>query len=32
MLETADNYNDDGTSLVLNRAKMAPLARFVIEP
>ncbi len=32
VLETADNYNFDGVNLVLNRAKMAPLARFVIEP
>jgi len=27
--ETTDNYNFDGTNLVLNKAKMAPLARFV---
>jgi copper homeostasis protein (lipoprotein) len=32
VLETADNYNYDGINLVLNRARMAPLARFVIEP
>ncbi|MBC6490547.1 copper resistance protein NlpE N-terminal domain-containing protein [Flavihumibacter stibioxidans] len=28
VLEMADNYNLDGDKLVLNRAKMAPLARF----
>ena len=28
-LETVDNYNFDGKNLVLNRAKVAPLARFV---
>ena len=27
-LQTADNYNVDGDRLVLNRARMAPLARF----
>jgi heat shock protein HslJ len=27
--ETTDNYNFDGTNLVLNKARMAPLARFV---
>jgi heat shock protein HslJ len=27
-LETADNYNVTGDNLILNRAKMAPLARF----
>jgi heat shock protein HslJ len=32
IFEMADNYNYDGTHLVLNRAKMAPLARFAIEP
>jgi len=31
VLETTDNYNYDGTNLVLNRARMAPHARFVIE-
>jgi len=31
VLETTDNYNYDGTNLVLNRARMAPLARFIIE-
>ena len=28
--ETADNYNFDGTYLILNKAKMAPLARFIV--
>lgn len=28
VLEMADNYNLDGDKLVLNRARMAPLARF----
>jgi heat shock protein HslJ len=28
VLEVADNYNLDGNKLVLNRARMAPLARF----
>jgi heat shock protein HslJ len=28
VLETADNYNLIGDTLVLNRARMAPLARF----
>ncbi|GHT78859.1 hypothetical protein AGMMS50262_21930 [Bacteroidia bacterium] len=28
VLETADNYNLNGDKLVLNRARMAPLARF----
>lgn len=28
ILETVDNYNLSDTSLVLNRAKMAPMARF----
>jgi copper homeostasis protein (lipoprotein) len=32
VLETTDNYNYDGKNLVLNRARMAPLARFIIEP
>jgi Heat shock protein len=32
VLETVDNYNYiDGNKLVLNRARMAPLARFEIE-
>lgn len=31
VLQSADNYSFDGTNLVLNRARMAPLARFVIE-
>lgn len=31
VLQSADNYWFDGTNLVLNRARMAPLARFVIE-
>ncbi len=28
VIETADNYNFDGKTFVLNKAKMAPLARF----
>jgi heat shock protein HslJ len=28
VLEMADNYNLDGDKLVLNKARMAPLARF----
>lgn len=28
LLKTADNYNLNGNRLVLNRARMAPLARF----
>jgi heat shock protein HslJ len=28
VLETADNYNINGDTLVLNRARMAPLVRF----
>lgn len=28
VLETADNYNHSGDKLVLNKARMAPLARF----
>jgi uncharacterized lipoprotein NlpE involved in copper resistance len=28
VIETADNYNFDGINFVLNRARMAPLARF----
>ena len=31
VIEIADNYNFDGTNLILNKARMAPLARFVIE-
>jgi heat shock protein HslJ len=31
-LNTADNYNLDGQKLVLNRARMAPLARFEAVP
>jgi hypothetical protein len=31
-LNTADNYNVDGQKLVLNRARMAPLARFEAVP
>lgn len=29
-LETVDNYNFDGKNLVLNRGRVAPLARFVV--
>lgn len=31
MIETVDNYNLVGDTLVLNKAKMAPLARFVAD-
>ena len=31
VLETADNYNVNENSLILNRARMAPLARFVLD-
>jgi len=31
-LNTADNYNLNGNQLVLNRARMAPLARFEAVP
>lgn len=33
VLSTVDNYNliEDGTKLVLNKARMAPLARFEVE-
>ncbi len=30
VLYTADNYNFDGKTIVLNKARMAPLARFEI--
>jgi heat shock protein HslJ len=30
VLQTADNYNLNGNQLVLNRARMAPLARFEV--
>lgn len=31
ILQSADSYWFDGATLVLNRARMAPLARFEIE-
>ncbi|GHT46473.1 hypothetical protein FACS189440_04570 [Bacteroidia bacterium] len=30
VLQTADNYNLNGNQLILNRARMAPLARFEV--